>query len=76
MGYIFYIDYHRLDYPQIKIPKKSRKKPLKKTTNLKFDEMKHVSIVHVCSCLLCIKKDYIAMCVMFDIYSCFATGLM
>lgn len=36
---------------------------------LNFDEMKHVSIVHVCSRLFCKKKqkkDYIAMCVMFD----------
>lgn len=41
-----------------------------------FDEMKHVSIVHVCSCLFCIKKDYIAMCVMFDKYTCFAARLM
>lgn len=38
--------------------------------------MKHVSIVHVCSCHFFIKKDYIAMCVMFDKYSYFATRLM
>lgn len=43
---------------------------------LNFDEMKHVSIVHVCSCLFCIKKDYIAMCVMFDKYTCFAARSM
>lgn len=43
---------------------------------LNFDEMKHVSIVHVCSCLFCKKKDYIAMCVMFDKYTCFAARSM
>lgn len=51
--------------------------PSKNTEEDKFfDEMKHVSIVHVCSCLFCIKKDYIAMCVMFDKYTCFAARLM
>lgn len=65
MNYILYIDHHWLVYPQ---------KTLKKTNF--FDEMKHVSIVHVCSCLFCIKKDYIAMCVMFDKYTCFAARLM
>lgn len=53
-----------------------KKLTLKKTDFFNFNEMKHVSIVHVCSCLFCIKKDYIAMCVMFDKYTCFAARLM
>lgn len=71
MNYILYWS------SRVSLPLKKKKQ--KKNTEdkfLNFDEMKHVSIVHVCSCLFCIKKDYIAMCVMFDKYTCFASRLM
>lgn len=65
---------NHIDHPWFSRPYETKKE--KHWRGHLFDEMKHVSIVHVCSCLLCIKKDYIAMCVMFDKYTCFAAGLM
>lgn len=43
---------------------KTRKNTEDKKPLLNCNQTKHVSIVHVRSCLFCIKKDYIAMCVM------------
>lgn len=64
MSYILY----RPPLVILTLKKKKRKKTRKtiedKKTLLNCNQTKHVSIVHVCSCLFCIKKDYIATCVM------------